>query len=208
VTVGLPFAEACERNKAPILKALEAVLPTHGRILEIGSGTGQHVVYFAGRLPGWTWQPSERPENLPGLAARIEAEGGANILPAVELDVTGDWPNDVFDAVYSSNTSHIMGWEKVQSMLRGVGEHLACDGLFLLYGPFSEAGLHTAPGNAAFDRQLRGRDPRMGLRDVEALESEGLRHQMVLERRFPMPANNQLLLFRKRKGLRDGVSDR
>jgi SAM-dependent methyltransferase len=197
VSAGLPFAEACERNKAPIAEALESELPEAGRVLEIGSGTGQHVVYFARKLPGWTWQPSDRAENLSGLSARLDAEGAANILDPLQLDVTAPWPPGTYDAVYSSNTAHIMYWDAVQAMFRGVAGCLTAGGTFCLYGPFNEDGRYTAPGNAAFDRQLRQRDPGMGLRDIEALETLAGRHGLGLERRLAMPANNQVLVFRK-----------
>ena len=106
----LPFSESCERNKEPILGALKQVFPEQGCVLEIGSCTGQHLVFFARALPNLTWQPSDQKEYLPGLARRVNLEGSANILDAVELDVTRSWPEGHFDAVYSSNTAHIMGW--------------------------------------------------------------------------------------------------
>jgi SAM-dependent methyltransferase len=206
VTPELPFADACERNKVPIMEVLAAMLPRSGRVLEIGSGTGQHVVFFAGRLPGLIWQPSDRKENLPGLTARIDVEGGPNVLRALELDVMGPWPDGPYDAVFSANTSHIMAWDEVEAMFRGIGSLLAAGGPFCLYGPFNEGGRHTAPGNAAFDAELRRRNPRMGLRDVEALEAEAMRYRMLLERRFSMPANNQILVFRKQEVFCDDVS--
>ena len=106
----LPFSEACERNKAPVLHVLRQILPSTGAILEIGSGTGQHIVYFAPNLPGLQWQASDRDENLQGLTARLEQEGSPNILPAIELDVLEQWPDRIFDVAYSANTAHIMGW--------------------------------------------------------------------------------------------------
>ena len=205
MSAGLPFAEACERNKAPIAQALESEFAESGQVLEIGSGTGQHVVYFARRLPGWTWQPSDRAENLPGLTARLDAEGAANILAPMELDVTASWPPGTYDAVFSSNTAHIMYWDAVRAMFRGVASCLAAGGTFCLYGPFNEDGRHTAPGNAAFDRQLRQRDPGMGLRDVEALAALAGRHGLGLERRLAMPANNQVLVFRRKGEQAHGI---
>jgi SAM-dependent methyltransferase len=197
MNAGLPFAEACERNKAPIAEALEEVLPKTGRILEIGSGTGQHVVYFAHRMPGWTWQPSDRVENLPGLAARVDAEGGGNVLAPLEFDVMRNRPPGTYDAVYSSNTAHIMHWDAVQAMFRSVGACLAARGVFCLYGPFNVGGRYTAPGNADFDCHLRAQDPGMGLRDLADLEALAKDHGLNLERRLSMPANNQVLVFRR-----------
>jgi SAM-dependent methyltransferase len=193
----LPHSEACERNKAPILAALRRWLPVRGWVLEIGSGTGQHVVHFAPRFPKLSWQPSGRDDEIGGLKLRIERETGANVLPPITLDVTGAWPDHGFDAVYSSNTAHIMSWPEVQRMIVGVGKCLRPGGVFCLYGPFHVGGASTSPSNAEFDRHLQARDPGMGLRDVEALESLAERHQMRLEAREAMPANNQLLVFLK-----------
>ena len=197
----LPFAEACERNKRPILEALREVFPNEGRVLEIGSCTGQHLVFFARSFPELTWQPSDRAEHLEGLAARIAAEGGPNILSAMELDALGAWPDTLFDAVYSSNTAHIMSWEMVCGMFAGTGRVLRPGGVFCLYGPFNENGRFTAPSNEEFDRGLRVRDASMGIRSREALDSLARRHQMDLVRQFRLPANNSLLVFRKVEGL-------
>jgi SAM-dependent methyltransferase len=196
MTADLPFAEACERNKAPILAKLERVLPVRGRVLEIGSGTGQHVVHFAPLFPRLSWQPTERAEYLDGLNARIRQQGAMNILPAIELDVEGVWPDHHFAAAYSSNTAHIMSWEAVSAMIAGVGARLRRGGVFCLYGPFNAGGCYTSPSNEEFDRQLRARSPVMGLRDVQALEALARRHQLELSERLQLPANNQLLVFR------------
>lgn len=197
----LPFAPACERNKQPILEALQQVLPISGIVLEIGSASGQHVVHFAARLPQLQWQPSDRPEYLSGLRLRLQIEGGANIHAPLVLDVLEQWPQQVFDAVYSANTAHIMGWPAVCAMFAGVAPRLVMGGVFCLYGPFNEKGKFTAPGNAAFDAQLRRENPQMGLCDVESLESLAFDQHMSLEHRFQLPANNQLLVFRKNKVL-------
>jgi hypothetical protein len=191
-----PFAEASERNKAPILESLRTVLPERGRVLEIGSGTGQHVVHFAPAHPGLVWQPTERKEHLEGLNARIRQEGSPNILPAIELDVAGAWPDHRCIAAYSSNTAHIMSWSAVGAMFNGVAGRLLAGGAFCLYGPFNVAGSYTSASNAEFDQQLRQRDPEMGLRDVGALEALAAACQMQLEQRMQLPANNQLLVFR------------
>jgi hypothetical protein len=191
-----PFADASERNKAPILENLLPVLPARGRVLEIGSGTGQHVVHFAPARPRLVWQPTERQEHLEGLNARIRLEGSPNILPAIELDVTGAWPDHHCVAAYSSNTAHIMPWSAVCAMFSGVAGRLMAGGVFCLYGPFNVGGRYTAASNAEFDQQLQQRDPEMGLRDVGALEALAATCQMQLEQRKQLPANNQLLVFR------------
>jgi len=193
----LPFAEACERNKQPIVDVLIRVLPDKGRILEIGSGTGQHVVFFAARFPGLLWQPSDCRENLDGISRRIEQEGSENTLSPIELDVLDLWPEGVFDAAFSANTAHIMAWEAVCAMFAGLERHLAPGGLFCLYGPFNQGGRFTASSNQEFDRQLRTRSLHMGLRDIEALESLAESHKMSLQLQYAMPSNNQLLVFRR-----------
>ncbi len=193
----LPFAEASERNKQPILEALMEVFPDSGRVLEIGSCTGQHVVHFAPAFPGLSWQPSDCAEYLEELTARIRQEGAPNILDAFELDVTGTWPDSGFDAVYSSNTAHIMNWQAVRAMFAGIGRVLSPGGVFCLYGPFNENGQFTTASNEEFDRGLRARDPSMGIREREALDSLARSHRMKRVRQFRLPANNSLLVFKK-----------
>jgi SAM-dependent methyltransferase len=200
--IPLPCSESCERNKAPILEVLRQLLPSSGKILEIGSGTGQHIVHFAQFLPALQWQPTDRDEYLQGLIARVKQDGSPNILPPIRLDVLEPWPDGIFDAAYSANTAHIMGWDAVCATFTGLGVHLAPGGLYCLYGPFNQDGRFTADSNREFDSHLRCRDPQMGLRNVEALESLANRSQMVLQKQFPLPANNQILVFRK-KGHQD-----
>ena len=193
----LPFSEPCERNKDPILDVLTKVLPVRGSVLEIGSCTGQHVVYFAPRMPALSWQPSDQAGYLAGLIARLELEGAPNIRPALELNVMDIWPKGPFDAVYSANTAHIMGWEAVVAMFKGIADLIRPGGVFCLYGPFNENGDFSAPSNQRFDHQLRLQNPKMGIRDVEDLVSLARRHQMMLGQRFTLPANNELLVFRR-----------
>ena len=193
----LPFSEACERNKEPILEALGRIFPTSGRVLEIGSCTGQHLVFFAPSFPELSWQPSDQLDYLEGLSARIRLEGSPNILEAIELDVSKEWPGQLFDAVYSSNTAHIMSWESVCAMFAGVGSCLLPGGVFCLYGPFNEGGRFTTVSNQDFDCSLRARDATQGIRDLEALETLASGQQMKLTQQFRLPANNCLLVFHK-----------
>ncbi|MDT8319254.1 MAG: DUF938 domain-containing protein [Xanthomonadales bacterium] len=193
----LPFSPACERNREPIAEVLEKEFPASGDVLEIGSGTGQHAVYFSNRLPGLRWQPSDRAEHLPGLAARVEREGGANVLPPIELDVYAAWPDRRYAAAYSANTAHIMAWDAVQAMFKGLGDCLHTAGVFCLYGPFNENGTYTSHSNGEFDRGLKARDPAMGIRDREAIEALAAQHALSLRGAFRLPANNQLLVFLK-----------
>jgi hypothetical protein len=195
-SAALPFSEAADRNKGPILEQLLRVLPERGHVLEIGSGSGQHVVHFAPHSPGLSWQPSERREHLEALNLRIRQEAPANVLPAIELDVNRAWPDRSFTAMFSSNTAHIMPWEDVQAMFAGIGSRLAQRGVFCLYGPFNVNGRHTSASNEVFDRQLREQDPSMGLRDLEALIALAAEFSMRLSERVQLPANNQLLVFR------------
>jgi hypothetical protein len=196
----LPFSDACERNKGPILGVLRQVFPRQGTVLEIGTCTAQHVVYFAEEMPGLTWQPSDRGEYLAGLSARIRQQAPANVFPAIELDVTKTWPASRFDAVFSANTAHIMDWVSVCAMFAGVGSVLLPEGPFCLYGPFNEGGRFTSLSNEQFDRGLRRRDPAMGIRDIEAIETLAHNHHLTLSRQFRLPANNSLLVFLKTRG--------
>lgn len=192
----LPYSEACERNKQPILDVLLDVLPKQGTVLELGSCTGQHVVHFAPAFPGLTWQPSDRSEYLPGLAARIRQQDAGTISSPIELDVRGDWPEKIFDAVFSANTAHIMGWPEVEAMFHGVGRKLVPGGVFCLYGPFGEKDGSMVRSNVAFDQSLRARDPAMGIRNLDSLEKLADRSHLRLVDRKRMPANNQMLIFR------------
>jgi len=193
----MPFCDASERNRRPILQVLRTVFPAQGRVLEIGAGSGQHAEYFSAELPGLTWLPSERQTALAGLQERVRQAGRDNLLAPIALDVLhDDFPPGDFQAMFSANTAHIMSWKAVQAMFRGVGARLRGGGVFALYGPFNVDGRFTASSNESFDQVLRQRDPAMGLRDMAALESLAGRHQLCLECARPMPANNFTLVFR------------
>jgi SAM-dependent methyltransferase len=193
----LPFSDACERNKGPILEVLRTAFADCTRVVEIGSGTGQHAVHIARHLPHLRWQPTDRAEYLSGLAARIAAEGPPNLAAPLELDVLqAPWPPVHGDAVFSANTLHIMGWPAVEALFAGLPTILAAGGVLAIYGPFKYRGRFTTESNAAFDAMLRERDPDSGVRDFEAVnalaESAGLR----LQADHALPANNQLLVWR------------
>ncbi len=196
-----PFSQACENNRRPILAILRRYLEDGCRVLEIGSGTGQHAVYFGAALSGVTWQTSDRSEYHEGLRMWLAEAGLANVLPPLNLDVLAlPWPVTACDAVFSANTAHIMSWPAVATMVAGVGRLLEPGGLFLLYGPFSYAGRHTSPSNAAFDASLRGRDPAMGVRDFEAVDDLARAAGLELVEDNAMPANNRLLVWRRGPG--------
>lgn len=194
----VPFSSAAERNRRPILDQLRLLLPEEGTVLEIGSGTGQHAAFFSRNLPGLSWQPSDRSVNLPGLEARFSAGGIERILPLLKLDVIHDpWPDRSYDAVYSANTAHIMPWEAVVAMFTGVSKRLVTGARFCLYGPFNIDNCFTSESNEAFDAHLRAEAPHMGIRDISVVESLANLHQMQLEKRLVMPANNFILVFKK-----------
>jgi cyclopropane fatty-acyl-phospholipid synthase-like methyltransferase len=197
MTTAKPYSPACERNRDPILAVLRDHFADRLRVLEIGSGTGQHAAYFAAALPHLVWQASDRAENLPGIRAWLEQAGLAGAAPPIELDVRGDWPAPAFDAAFSANTLHIMGWSEVERLFERLPEVLAADGRLVIYGPFNYGGNFTSHSNAAFDASLRRQTAHMGIRDFEAVDrlaqAAGLR---LLEDR-EMPANNRCLVWER-----------
>jgi cyclopropane fatty-acyl-phospholipid synthase-like methyltransferase len=194
----LPCSEACERNKGPILAILKNLLAAPGLVLEIGAGTGQHAVHFARHLPHLEWLPTDRTEWLDGLRERVRREGSPNLRAAIELDVTSNgWAIESADAVYSANTLHIMAWPEVEAFFRGVGRTLAPRGRLAVYGPFRFEGNYTSASNAEFDAYLRRHDAASGIRDFEAVDALAAAVGLQLAANHPMPANNQLLVWRK-----------
>jgi SAM-dependent methyltransferase len=191
------FSEACDRNREPILGILERIFADRRRVLEVGSGTGQHAAYFAPALGHLEWQPSDVAENLPSVRAWAADTEAPNLLSPVELDVDDPFPAMEVDAAFSANTSHIMSWPQVERTFAGVGGLLPAGGVFALYGPFNYGGKHTSESNARFDAMLRKRDPASGLRDFEAVIALASRNGMKLEEDNVMPANNRLLVFRR-----------
>jgi SAM-dependent methyltransferase len=194
----LAISEACERNKGPILAVLQREFAACHSALEIGSGTGQHAVYFAAHLPGLSWQPSEVPALLPMLSERTRAEGGANLRAPVALDVrVQPWPVAASDAVFTANTLHIMSWPAVEDFFRGVEATLRPGGVLCVYGPFRYRGEHTSQSNADFDLWLRQHDPHSGIRDFEALDELARGAQLAPAGDHAMPANNRTLTWRR-----------
>jgi SAM-dependent methyltransferase len=194
----LPCSDACERNKGPILAILKDILTVRGLVLEIGAGTGQHAVHFARHLPHLEWQPTERREWLDMLRERVLVEGTPNLRPAIELDVNlAAWPVGAADAVYSANTLHIMGWQEVEAFFHGVGHVLAPRGQLAVYGPFRFGGDYTSASNAEFDAYLRRRDAASGIRDFEAVDALAAAEDLQFVANHAMPANNQLLVWRR-----------
>jgi SAM-dependent methyltransferase len=194
----LPFSDACERNKEPILAVLRASFAHAVRVLEIGSGTGQHAVYFAANLPHVHWYPTERLPHLPDLAARIAAEGGLNLNEPAQLDVhQALWPLESADAIFTANTLHIMPWDAVRHLFAGIGRVLSIGGTVVVYGPFRYHGEYTSDSNRAFDGMLRTRDPTSGLRDIEAVLKLAAGFGLELAADHDMPAFNRCLVLHK-----------
>jgi cyclopropane fatty-acyl-phospholipid synthase-like methyltransferase len=193
-----PYAQSCDENRDPILAVIRPLLEHCRALLEVGSGTGQHAVYFAAAMPHLVWHTSDRQEQLPGIRMWLEEARLQNVRMPLELDVTAPtWPDLQVDAVFSANTTHIMHWPDVEALFAGVGRLLARDGRFLLYGPFNYRGDYTSDSNRRFDAWLRQRDPASGLRDFAALERLAQRAGMLLEEDYAMPANNRILSWRK-----------
>lgn len=197
----LVIAEACERNKGPILEVLRREFATSTAVLEVGSGSGQHAVYFARNLPHLTWQPSEVPALLPPLAERVRLEGAVNLRTPIALQVQDiPWPCRGVDAIFSANTLHIIGWGAVEDFFRGAGGALGPGGVLCVYGPFNYHGRYTSDSNARFDAWLKARDPASGIRGFEALDALARAGGFTLGADHAMPANNRTLVWRR--GLR------
>ncbi|WP_110708418.1 DUF938 domain-containing protein [Salinicola sp. CR57] len=190
---------AARRNREPILAVLRSTLPGEGRVLEIASGSGEHAVYFARHLAPLCWQPTDSSETaLASIAAWRESEALDNLAAPVHLDVTGHWPVlPDLAAMVCINLLHISPWAASEALFAAAGRQLPAGGVLVVYGPFRRHGEHTAPSNAAFDDDLRARDPRWGLRDLEAVErlagDSGLQREAVHE----LPANNLCVVWRR-----------
>lgn len=193
-----PYSEYAERNSGPILEVLRDEFSATAKVLEIGSGTGQHAVRFARELPYLQWQTSDRAENHAGIRAWVETSALKNVLPPLSLDVlTESVPALFCDAVFAANTAHIMSIDAVRKMFEIVGTALVDGGVFCLYGPFRQGGEFNTASNAAFDQSLRARDPEMGIRDVESLDDFGADNQLSRLRLYAMPANNHIAVWVK-----------
>jgi cyclopropane fatty-acyl-phospholipid synthase-like methyltransferase len=193
------FTPSAERNKGPILDVLARVLPRRGVVLEIASGTGQHVVHFAKALPGLTWQPSDQDAELrESIALRVAEERLANVNPPIDLDVSGlPWPLRRADAVVCINMIHVAPWPATRALFEGARALLPAQHVLFLYGPYRRFGRHTAKSNEQFDSDLRAHDPEWGLRDVEAVSEVAASYGFALAEIVEMPANNLSLVFKR-----------
>lgn len=206
----LPFSQACENNKQPILSVLQKELVGYSQVLEIGAGTGQHSVYFAPRLAHLTWQTSDVLAHHATINAWHDAHPASNLYKPLALDLTTDsLPTSInsetsissndkaYDAVFTANTLHIISWSLVEQLFDLVGEALPINGKLIAYGPFNENGQYTSVGNQQFDKVLRQRDANSGIRDKADIVALAEKNQLTLAKVYPMPANNQLLIFKK-----------
>ncbi len=193
-------APATARNRDAIIAILQNALPTRGLVLEIASGTGEHIVDFAGQFPALAWQPSDYDRlGLASIAAWSAEAGHPNLRQPVQLDASADdWPIDQADAILCINMVHISPWAATQGLMAGAGRILPAGGLLYLYGPYLREGVETAPSNLAFDANLKAQNPDWGLRDLGAVEDLAANHGLHLEQVIDMPANNLSLLFRRR----------
>jgi hypothetical protein len=199
------YAPATARNRDAILAVLRETLPESGLVLEIASGTGEHICHFAAALPNLVFQPSDPDaSSRESIAAWTRFEGLPSVLPPLALDVEADdWADQVErpDAILNVNMIHISPWTACQGLMRGAGRLLAPDALLYLYGPYKRGGRHTAPSNEAFDHSLRQRDVRFGVRDLEDVLDSAAEHGLELERTLEMPANNLSVVLRAGRSL-------
>jgi len=193
-----PYAESAARNAQPVLEILRHEFRDCTEVLEVGSGTGQHAVHFAAELDHLQWQTSDLEENHEGIRAWIAHAELPNVRAPLSLDVTtADVPAAAYDAVYSSNTAHIMSFDAVMGMFALVGKVLHPAGVFCLYGPFQRAGKFNTASNAAFDANLRSRDPVMGIRDLDALDELGAEQGLQRIALYAVPSNNLVAVWQK-----------
>ncbi len=193
-----PWSESCEQNRDPILAVLREALADRRYVLEIGSGTGQHAVYFGAALPHLRWQTGDVPLAHAGIRTWLEEAALPNVLPPISLDANqSNWHTGRYDAVFSANTLHIMSWAEVEKCFAGIGQVLEAGGVLAIYGPFNYGGAFTSESNARFDAWLKARDPASGVRDFEAVDALARQQGLRLEADVAMPANNRTLVWRR-----------
>jgi hypothetical protein len=192
-----PWSPACERNREPILAVLRKHFADRRRVLEIGSGTGQHAVHFAAALPQLQWQASDLAENLPGIRAWLDEAALPNTPAPLALDVNEGLPGSEYDAIFTANTLHIMGWPEVVRLFEALPGASSADALLVAYGPFNYEGRFTSESNAAFDASLRAGDPRRGIRDFESVDALARSAGFDLLEDAPMPANKRCICWQR-----------
>jgi len=193
-----PYSQASENNKDVILEALQSILSADANVLEVGSGTGQHAVYFCEKMPFWRWQTSDQAAYHAGINLWLAEAALNNVCAPIQLDVCDcNWSWRQYDAVFTANSLHIMPLRAAQQFLREVSAALLPDGLFVAYGPFNYKGAYTSESNARFDQWLKQQHPLSAIRDFEALNSEAEMGGLQLLHDFTMPANNRLLVWKR-----------
>jgi hypothetical protein len=197
VPMDKPHSAASERNREPILAVLRDHFSGRRRVLEVGSGTGQHAVHFAAGLPHLQWQASDVEGNLPGIRAWLDEAALPNTPAPLMLDVNDDWSVSGFDAAFSANTLHIMSWMEVERFFAHLTDALTGNAMLAIYGPFNYGGRFTSPSNASFDSSLKMRAPHMGIRDFEAADALATAAGFTLAADVAMPANNRTLIWRR-----------
>ncbi|WP_069471718.1 DUF938 domain-containing protein [Candidatus Marithrix sp. Canyon 246] len=191
-----PYSESCDQNRDPILNIIQPLFANAKNILEIGSGTGQHAVYFAEKMPDLIWHPSDQAQYIDGIKMWINESELSNLASPLTLNVTQtEWPNLKVDAVFSANTTHIMHWNDVEALFSKITNILNNKGLFLLYGPFNYQNQYSSESNARFDSWLKNRDPESGIRNFEDLDQLAQQAGLLLQEDYAMPANNRILCW-------------
>jgi len=202
-----PFSPAAERNKEPIFKVLNPLLPLHARVLEVGAGTGQHAHYLTEQRPDINWLATDVCSRVGELDAVARSTGIPPRFQVEALDIGRDeLPKGPFDAVFTANTLHIMPWPNTARLMEGAGGRLTLGGILICYGPFKERGRHNSDSNIEFDKRLRARDPTMGIRDLIELRRMGAQFSLPAIAEISLPANNRLIVFKKH-GATDHPSD-
>ena len=192
-----PHAPSCDRNSGPILDVLKGCFSDRKQVLEVGSGTGQHAVFFASAMPWLSWQTADMAGNLPGIRLWLDEAGLPNLPAPIELEADGPWPKGPYDAVFSSNTLHIMGWPEVQKLFAALDGVMAKDAVLAVYGPFNYGGKFTSDSNADFDVWLKQRSAESGIRDFEAVNALAESIGLKLMADNAMPANNRTLVWKR-----------
>lgn len=195
-----PYAESCEQNCEPISAVLGQFVNERRTVLEIGSGTGQHAVYFSALYPWLEWQTSDLPAYHQGIRAWIADSGLNNVKNPLELDVCGSWPKARYDLAFTANTLHIMSMTMVEQFFRQLPGCLHPEAMFLVYGPFNYGGAYTSESNAEFDYWLKQRDPHSGIKNFEWLQDMAVQSGLECSHDFAMPANNRILVWKKSAG--------
>ena len=193
-----PYSASCDQNREPILELIQPLLEDKKSVLEIGSGTGQHAVYFAHKMPHLIWQSSDQIAYHEGIKLWLNEAGLDNTPPPIPLDVSNDqWPEIIIDAIFSANAVHIMSWQNVIDFLENAPKLLAANGLLILYGPFNYKGNYTSESNKQFDGWLKHQNPQSAIRDFEAINELAEQQGLKLLNDYSMPANNRILCWRK-----------